>query len=149
MIYKLAGVAAGLKSGAWVLAQSPAQERELRQGRLAAQERDEITTKPAHGVDHKFIIIHPKHTASLREGGVHPVEPERFERGKFQGAFEKITATLRGVNGHHRAHTLAHFGIAHAGDRVFVMAGVPFRTPGSTNVLHVVHITGDELRDYA
>jgi pyruvate kinase len=26
---------------------------------------------------------------------------------------------------------------------------VPFRTPGSTNVLHVVHITGDELRDYA
>ncbi len=40
-------------------------------------------------------------------------------------------------------------GIAHAGDRVIVMAGVPFRTPGSTNVLHVVHITGDELRDYA
>ncbi|MCP3736362.1 pyruvate kinase [Sphingomonas sp. RP10(2022)] len=39
-------------------------------------------------------------------------------------------------------------GIAHAGDRVIVMAGVPFRTPGSTNVLHVVHITGDELRDY-
>ena len=40
-------------------------------------------------------------------------------------------------------------GIAKAGDRVIVMAGVPFRTPGSTNVLHVVHITGDELRDYA
>ena len=39
-------------------------------------------------------------------------------------------------------------GIAHAGERVIVMAGVPFRTPGSTNVLHVVHITGDELRDY-
>ncbi len=40
-------------------------------------------------------------------------------------------------------------GIAKAGDRVIVMAGVPFRTPGSTNVLHVVHITGDELRDYS
>lgn len=40
-------------------------------------------------------------------------------------------------------------GIAKGGDRVVVMAGVPFRTPGSTNVLHVVHITGDELRDYA
>ncbi len=39
-------------------------------------------------------------------------------------------------------------GIAKAGDRVIVMAGVPFRTPGSTNVLHVVHITGDELKDY-
>ena len=40
-------------------------------------------------------------------------------------------------------------GIAKAGDRVIVMAGVPFRTPGSTNVLHVVHITGDELKDYS
>lgn len=39
-------------------------------------------------------------------------------------------------------------GIAHAGDRVIVMAGVPFRTPGSTNVLHVVRIIGDELKDY-
>lgn len=40
-------------------------------------------------------------------------------------------------------------GIAHAGDRVIVMAGVPFRTPGSTNVLHVVRIIGDELKDYS
>jgi pyruvate kinase len=27
-----------------------------------------------------------------------------------------------------------------------VMAGVPFGTPGSTNVLHVVRLTGDELK---
>jgi pyruvate kinase len=40
-------------------------------------------------------------------------------------------------------------GIARAGDRVIVMAGVPFRTPGSTNVLHVVRIIGDELKDYS
>ena len=26
------------------------------------------------------------------------------------------------------------------------MAGVPFGVPGSTNVLHVVRLTGDELR---
>ncbi|AXJ95556.1 MULTISPECIES: pyruvate kinase [unclassified Sphingomonas] len=38
-------------------------------------------------------------------------------------------------------------GIAKAGDRVIVMAGVPFRTPGSTNVIHVVRIIGDELKD--
>ncbi len=37
-------------------------------------------------------------------------------------------------------------GIAKAGDRVIVMAGVPFKTPGSTNVLHVVRIVGDELK---
>ncbi len=36
--------------------------------------------------------------------------------------------------------------MAKAGDRVIVMAGVPFRTPGSTNVLHVVRIVGDELK---
>ena len=38
--------------------------------------------------------------------------------------------------------------IAKAGDRVIVMAGVPFGTPGSTNVLHVVRIIGDELKGY-
>ena len=39
-------------------------------------------------------------------------------------------------------------GLAVAGDRVIIIAGVPFKTPGSTNVLHVVRIIGDELRDY-
>jgi pyruvate kinase len=36
--------------------------------------------------------------------------------------------------------------LAKAGDRVIMMAGVPFGTPGSTNVLHVVRLTGDELK---
>jgi len=35
--------------------------------------------------------------------------------------------------------------IAEPGDRLVVMAGVPFGVPGSTNVLHVVRIVGDEL----
>jgi len=39
-------------------------------------------------------------------------------------------------------------GLAKAGDRVVVMAGVPFGTPGSTNVLHVVRLTGDELKGF-
>jgi pyruvate kinase len=30
-----------------------------------------------------------------------------------------------------------------------MMAGVPFGTPGSTNVLHVATLTGDELRGYS
>ncbi|MDH7641067.1 pyruvate kinase [Sphingomonas oryzagri] len=38
--------------------------------------------------------------------------------------------------------------VANAGDSVVLMAGVPFGTPGSTNVLHVVRLTGDELRNY-
>jgi len=40
-------------------------------------------------------------------------------------------------------------GVAGAGDQIVVMAGVPFRTPGSTNVIHVVRITGDELSHYS
>ena len=36
--------------------------------------------------------------------------------------------------------------IAAGGDRVIVMAGVPFGTPGSTNVLHIVRLIGDELK---
>ncbi len=36
-------------------------------------------------------------------------------------------------------------GIAGANDRMVLMAGVPFGTAGSTNVLHVVQLVGDEL----
>jgi len=39
-------------------------------------------------------------------------------------------------------------GLAGAGDSVIITAGVPFKTPGSTNVLHVVRINGDELDGY-
>src|SRR6478735_1098349 len=35
--------------------------------------------------------------------------------------------------------------LAKGGDRVIVMAGIPFGTAGSTNVLHVVRLIGDEL----
>ncbi|GAA4029251.1 pyruvate kinase [Sphingomonas rosea] len=34
------------------------------------------------------------------------------------------------------------------GDQIIVLAGVPFGKAGSTNVLHVVRIAGDELDDY-
>src|SRR3954467_8455419 len=35
--------------------------------------------------------------------------------------------------------------LAKGGDRVIVMAGIPFGTAGSTNVIHVVRLIGDEL----
>jgi pyruvate kinase len=35
--------------------------------------------------------------------------------------------------------------VAKGGDRVILMAGVPFGTPGSTNVIHIVRLIGDEL----
>jgi pyruvate kinase len=43
--------------------------------------------------------------------------------------------------------TLRHQ-IAKGGDRIVLMAGIPFGTAGSTNVLHVVRLIGDELERY-
>ncbi len=39
-------------------------------------------------------------------------------------------------------------GLAEGGDAIIVMAGVPFGTPGSTNVLHVARMSGEELKGY-
>jgi pyruvate kinase len=36
-------------------------------------------------------------------------------------------------------------GLAKAGQRIIITAGVPFGTPGSTNVVHVARLVGDEL----
>ncbi|HYN45620.1 MAG TPA: pyruvate kinase, partial [Allosphingosinicella sp.] len=36
-------------------------------------------------------------------------------------------------------------GLGAAGDRIIVTAGVPFGVPGSTNVVHVARLIGDEL----
>jgi pyruvate kinase len=38
--------------------------------------------------------------------------------------------------------------LAKGGDRIVLMAGIPFGTSGSTNVLHVVRLIGDELERY-
>lgn len=39
-------------------------------------------------------------------------------------------------------------GFGAAGSKLIVLAGVPFGTPGSTNLLHVVSVTGDELEKH-
>lgn len=36
--------------------------------------------------------------------------------------------------------------LAVAGDKIIVLAGVPFGTPGSTNVIHIANVHGDELK---
>ena len=64
--------------------------------------------------------------------GVHAV------RTKDIGSFEEMIAKGRRM-------ALRH-GVAKAGDKIIMVAGVPFGTPGSTNVLHVATITGDELK---
>ncbi len=59
---------------------------------------------------------------------------------KDVGSFEEMVAKSKRM-------ALRH-GLAKAGDRIIIMAGVPFKTPGSTNVLHVTRVVGDELKGY-
>ncbi|WP_414900987.1 pyruvate kinase [Sphingomonas flavalba] len=83
------------------------------------------------------LVLTPKLETARRLGllwGVHAV------RTRDIGSFEEMVAKAKRM-------ALRH-GLAAAGDSVVVIAGVPFGTPGSTNVLHVVRIAGDELKGY-
>ncbi len=54
------------------------------------------------------------------------------------GSFEEMIAKGKRM-------ALRH-GFGEAGSKQIVLAGVPFGTPGATNLLHVVTLTGDELK---
>ncbi|GAA0732768.1 pyruvate kinase [Sphingomonas japonica] len=84
-----------------------------------------------------ILVLTPKHETARRLGllwGTHAVHTRDV------GSFEEMVAKAKRMALRHR--------LARAGDRVVVCAGVPFGTPGSTNVLHVVQIIGDELKNY-
>ncbi len=84
-----------------------------------------------------LLVLTPKLETARRLGllwGVHAVHTRDVKD------FEAMVAKSKRM-------ALRH-GIAKAGDRIIVMAGVPFGTPGSTNVLHVVRLTGHELKGH-
>lgn len=84
-----------------------------------------------------IMVLTPQIDTARRLGllwGVHAVHTRDV------ASFEEMVAKAKRM-------VLRH-NIASAGDRVVVCAGVPFGTPGSTNVLHVVRIVGDELKNY-
>ncbi|MEO5972873.1 MAG: pyruvate kinase [Sphingomicrobium sp.] len=55
-------------------------------------------------------------------------------------SFEEMVAKAKRMALRHR--------IASGGERVVLMAGIPFATAGSTNVIHVVRLVGDELEKH-
>jgi pyruvate kinase len=61
-------------------------------------------------------------------------------RTRDVASFEEMIAKAKRMALRHR--------VAKAGDRVVIIAGVPFGTPGSTNVIHIVRLVGDELERY-
>ncbi|WP_010543230.1 pyruvate kinase [Sphingomonas elodea] len=84
-----------------------------------------------------ILVLTPERETARRLGllwGTHAVNTRDVD------SFEEMVAKAKRM-------ALRH-GLAKAGDRVIVCAGVPFKTPGSTNVLHVVTIVGDELNNY-
>jgi pyruvate kinase len=84
-----------------------------------------------------IMVLTPRLETARRSGllwGTHAVHTRDVD------SFEEMVAKAKRM-------ALRHH-IAGAGDRVIICAGVPFKTPGSTNVLHVVTILGDELKTY-
>ena len=85
-----------------------------------------------------LLVLTPHMATARRLGllwGAHAV------RTRDVASFEEMVAKARRM-------ALRH-GLAKAGDRIVIMAGIPFGTPGSTNMLHVRRLTGKELEGYA
>lgn len=81
-----------------------------------------------------ILALTPRMDTARRMGllwGVHGV------RTRDIGSFEEMIGKARRMALRSR--------VAQAGDKIIVLAGVPFGTPGSTNVIHVAHLRGDEL----
>ena len=84
-----------------------------------------------------LLVLTPKLETARRLGllwGAHAV------RTRDVASFEEMVAKAKRMALRHK--------VAKAGDRLVMMAGVPFGQPGSTNVLHVQRLTGRELEGY-
>ena len=84
-----------------------------------------------------MLVLTPSMRTARRLGllwGAHAVATKDI------GSFEEMIAKGKRMALRHR------FG--HAGGKLIALAGVPFGVPGSTNLLHVVTISGDELEKH-
>jgi pyruvate kinase len=84
-----------------------------------------------------ILVLTPEMGTARRLGllwGTHAVHTRDV------GSFEEMVAKAKRM--------ALRTGVASAGDRLILVAGVPFGTPGSTNVLHVVRLTGRELEGF-
>lgn len=81
-----------------------------------------------------LLVLTPSVKTARRLGllwGAHAV------RTRDVSSFEEMVGKSKRMALRHR--------LAKGGDRIIVTAGVPFGTPGSTNVVHVARLIGDEL----
>jgi len=83
------------------------------------------------------LVLTPSHAVARKVAllwGAHPVTIREID------SFEEMIAKGKRM-------ALRH-GFGGAGDKLVVMAGVPFGSSGSTNLLHVVTLAGDELDNH-
>jgi pyruvate kinase len=81
-----------------------------------------------------LLVLTPQVKTARRLGllwGAHAV------RTRDVDSFEEMVAKAKRMVLRHQ--------VARGGDRIIIMAGVPFGTPGSTNVIHIVRLVGDEI----
>jgi pyruvate kinase len=84
-----------------------------------------------------LLVLTPSLRAARRIGllwGAHAVHT------KDVTSFEEMVGKAKRMALRHK--------LSQAGDRLIMMAGVPFGTPGSTNMLHVQRLTGKELEGH-
>jgi pyruvate kinase len=84
-----------------------------------------------------ILILTPRLDTARRLGllwGAHAI------RTKDIGDFEEMIAKSKRM--------ALRSKLAQGGDRIIITAGFPFGTSGSTNLLHIAWLTGDELRDH-
>jgi pyruvate kinase len=80
-----------------------------------------LVLTPSPGVARRVALLWGAHSVTIKD----------------IGSFEEMIAKGKRM-------ALRH-GFGEAGSKLIALAGVPFGTPGSTNLLHVVTLTGDEL----
>ena len=84
-----------------------------------------------------MLVLTPSMTTARRLAllwGAHAVATKDI------GSFEEMIAKGKRM-------ALRH-GFGRGGSKLIALAGVPFGTPGSTNLMHVVTISGDELKKH-
>ncbi len=88
-------------------------------------------------IDVPLLVLTPKLATARRIGllwGVHAVHTRDVRN------FEEMVDKAKRM--------ALRAGVGIGGERIIIMAGVPFGTPGSTNVLHIARLTGDELKNH-
>lgn len=130
--------------------------------RTSTTAEDAITAGARHVADHvgaaAIVTFTTSGATALRVARERPkapimvLTPEMKVARRLSPVWGLHTVKTRDVSsfeemiGKAKRMALRH-GIAKGGDRIVITAGVPFGTPGATNVMHVAWINGTELED--